>query len=261
MAALGRGALALTVGIALALPHPTWPDTLWLDNGDRISGRILSRDESVVRIDTSFGLLSIPRSRVVRFVGAGTTAAQRTVASALDERVVLDLTVVGEAFWQARERIRLRSQDDSLRFELRLDGALLAAYEDHTLDAGEIRGASVNVFSFKAREARAISGRGVKLLPVVSSPSQVTLQLTLPPSTGGSHRLTASYLGNMNAYGNRDVLSFATLTLTLHEGVPHHLSLSQHRGSMEFAGWPRRRMKGTETFTLSLAERAATTTD
>jgi hypothetical protein len=254
MATLVRGALALAFGVLALSPRPASAETLLLDDGDRISGRILSRDESVVRIETPFGQLRVPRSRIVRLIGTGDTPAPRGAAAAPD--VLLDLTIVGQAFWQARESVQLRSQDNTLRFELRLDGALLAAYEDYTLDPGEIGHAAVNVFSFRPREARAISAKGVKLSPAASHPGRVTLQLTLPPSAAGRHRLTVSYLGSSNADGTREVRSFAALDLLLRESTPCHLSLSQRRGEMEFAGWPRRRMRGIDTFTLSLRELA-----
>jgi hypothetical protein len=254
MATLGRGAFALAFGVLALSPRPASAETLLLDNGDRISGRILSRDESVVRIETPFGQLRVPRSRIVRLIGAGDTPAPRGAAAAPEGRILLDLTIVGQAFWQARESVQLRSQDNTLRFELRLDGALLAAYEDYTLDPGEIRRAAVNVFSFRPREARAISAKGVKLSPAASHPGRVTLQLTLPPATAGRRRLTVSYLGGSSADGTREVLSFAALDLLLREGTPCRLSLSQRRGEMEFAGWPRRRMRGIDTFALSLRE-------
>jgi hypothetical protein len=249
-------------------PPPGPPDVYFLRNGDRVTGRTLSRGKTSIAVQTPFGRLAIPRSRIARIVRpdgseevingvedapAGASAAAPAPApTPVSGNGRLAVAITGKTFWQAWDR-KETERDPTLRLELRLDEDPVVVYGDGQLDEGQIEGALVNSFSF-AEGLTVAPAPGVRVHPAEVRPGRIVLKIDLPTSGPATRRLRLAY--QVNAGTNeepawKDVASAAT-DVTLSPSQPSLVEVRQERGRMEFAGFPRRRMKNVETFELHL---------
>jgi hypothetical protein len=250
-----------------ASPKPAPPpDVYYLRNGDRVTGRTLTRGKRSFAIQTPFGRLNVPRARVAKVVHADGTeevlqpvdaaeAAPPAVpvpAPAPPPSARLVLAITGKTFWQAWDA-REAGRDLTLRLELRLDEEPVVVYSDNEPDPDEIPGALVNAFAF-AEGLTVAPVPGVRVHPAEVRPGRIVLKLDLPAPGPVARRLRMAYQVNAGTAEEpawRDVVSAAT-EVTLADGQPALVEAAQDRGRMEFAGFPRRRMRHVDTFALSL---------
>jgi hypothetical protein len=231
-------------------------DVVTLANGDRISGKIVSKGRRTLRLKTPYGTLLIGLDKVERLRRAdGTEEVLKAPppAPALPkpvEPLKLALTITGKTFWQAWDAAAA-PDDPTLRLELRLDNDAAATWIDDHVDEGEIPKAVVNSFSFTPDSLKVVAGREAKALPPDVRPGRIQLALELPPERAGSRTLRLAYQANAGAAGApewRDLASVeVALTLTL--GAPNVFRIEQDRGRMEYS---KRRMRNVETFQLAL---------
>jgi hypothetical protein len=228
----------------------------FLEGGDRVTGHTLAKRKRDFRVQTPFGLLTLPRDRVERVLWAGEREEWvRTPAPAPsptpEPTPELALVVVGQSFWQAWDR--RESVDPTLRLRVWVDGVDLATYVDAQLDPQDLPGATVNSFAFDSVEISAVStsSRDVR-------PGRITLRLGLPAPAEGAgaapRRLRLAY--QVNA-GTRDAAEWrdaaaTELEVPFQTGRETRLELRQDAGRMEFSGFGRKRMKYVETFRLEL---------
>lgn len=250
-------------------PRPTpAPDVYHLRNGDRITGRTVTQTKRSFAVQTPFGRLTLPRVRVAKVVRADGTEetlnpfddAAVPAAAALPVpaptpaagtgRLVLAIT--GKTFWQAFDP-RETERDPTLRLELRLDEEAVVVYTDAEPDPDEIPGAVVNAFSFA--EGMIVSpAPSVRVHPAEVRPGRIVLKLDLAAPTPVTRRLRLAYQVNTGTAEEpawKDIVSAAT-EVTLADGPPALVDVRQARGRMEFAGFPRRRMRHVDTFALNL---------
>jgi hypothetical protein len=249
-----------------ASPKPAPPpDVYYLRNGDRITGRTLTAGKRSFAIQTPFGRLNVPRARVAKVVHADGTedvlqpvdaeAAPPAVpvpAPAPPPSARLVLAITGKTFWQAWDT-REAGRDLTLRLELRLDEEPVVVYSDNEPDPDEIPGALVNAFAF-AEGLTVAPAPGVRVHPAEVRPGRIVLKLDLPAPGPAARRLRMAYQVNAATAEEpawRDVVS-AAAEVTLADGQPALVEAAQDRGRMEFAGFPRRRMRHVDTFALSL---------
>ncbi len=239
--------LATSGGVAQA-------DVFTLANGDRVSGRVVSKTIKRFRLQTPYGLLVLPKEVVVRIEhDDGTVEDLKAPAPAPTptpppppEPARLHLVIAGDSFWQAWDP-KAAPPDPSLRLALRLDGRELATYTDTTLDPEDLPKAVVNSFVFSPDKLAIRAAEGVVAGPPVVVPGEIGLPLKLPGQLGGPHTLILAYQlndGTTSAPQWRDVVT-ATADLTLEAGKACVLRLQQSRGSMEYK---RGKMRGVETF-------------
>jgi hypothetical protein len=256
-------------------PRPLGPpDVYYLRNGDRITGQTVSQGKLSFAVQTPFGRLTVPRARVARIVRADGSeevlhppdaAGPAPVAAApppapRDDMARLTVAITGKTFWQAWDK-RESGRDPTLRLELRLDEDLVVDYADGQLDEGEIQGALVNSFSF-AEGLTVSPAPGVRVHPAEVRPGRIVLKLDLAAPAPASKRLRVAYqlnTGTAQEPAWKDAVS-AAVDVSLAAAQPTLVELHQERGQMEFAGFPRRRMKKVETFELSLSSGSASTT-
>lgn len=240
-------------------------DTLVLVDGDRISGRILSRTAKRFRVQTPYGVLTIPREKVDLILRENGTE-ERPNAPATPPPIppeppppppppplTLTLEIGGQVFWHAWDR-RSAPSDPSLRLELRIDGDAVAAWVDSRLDEGEIQGAVVNAFSLAPGDVAVATREGVSVAPVAARPGRVEVELHLPPETAGLRRLTLAYQLNTDVAEEptwRD-LAHGTVHVELKRESRSLVRVDQERGAMEYSGFPRKRMKNVDSFQLLL---------
>jgi hypothetical protein len=250
------------------------PDVYHLRNGDRITGRTLARNKRSFAVQTPFGRLTLPRVRVAKVVradgteevlhpldapaAAKTAEAQPSAAmpapapmpAAGAGRVAIAIT--GKTFWQAWDP-READRDPTLRLELRLDEEAMVVYVDAQPDPDQIPGAVVNAFSFA--EGLAVSpAPGVRVHPAEVRPGRIVLKLDVPAAVPDAKRLRLAYQLNTGTAAEpawKDAASAAT-EVTIGPDQPALVELRQERGRMEFAGFPRRRMRNVETFEMTL---------
>jgi hypothetical protein len=247
-----RVAIATAFLVLAAAAAPA--EVVTLTNGDRISGRIVSRTPRRFRLQTPYGLLMIPREavgRIERDDGAvevinAPPAPPAPLPPPPPEPTRLHLVVAGDAFWQAWDP-KTAPPDPSLRLELRLDDRELAAYTDSTLDPEDLPKAIVNSFVFAPEKLAIRAGEGVVAGPPVVVPGEIGLPLKLPGELAGRHQLSIAYRvneGTPSAPHWRSVVS-ASAELTLQAGRSTALRIQQGRGQMEFT---HRKMRNVETF-------------
>ena len=252
----------------------TPPDVYHLRNGDRITGRTLARNKRSFAVQTPFGRLTLPRVRVAKVVRAdgseevlhamdvpaavegaaakpaGAMPAPAPTPAAGTGRLAVAIT--GKKFWQAWDP-RESDRDPTLRLELRLDEDAVVVYVDAQPDPDEIPGAIVNAFSFA--EGLSVSpAPGVRVHPAEVRPGRIVLKLDLPAAVPDTKRLRLAYQLNTGTAAEpawKDVAS-AAAEVTIGAGQPALVEVRQERGRMEFAGFPRRRMRHVETFEMSL---------
>ena len=254
-------------------PPPGPPDVYFLRNDDRITGHTLSRGKNSIAVLTPFGRLAIPRSRIARIVRAdGTEEVLNAEEPASPARPAaapapaptpragsgrLAVAITGKTFWQAWDRKEIE-RDPTLRLELRLDEEPVVVYGDGQLDEGQIEGALVNSFSF-AEGLTVAPAAGVRVHPAEVRPGRIVLKVDLPSTGAAPRRLRLAYQVNTGSNEEpawKDVVSAAT-DVTLSPTQPALVEVRQERGRMEFAGFPRRRMKNVETFELHLTTPSA----
>ncbi len=249
-----RGALAL---VLVLLPALARAEVIWLTNGDRLTGSIVSETPRAIRLKMPFATILVPKSRIERLVRAdgkeevlhgatGTPAPAPTPVPAAH----LVLAVTGASFWQAWDK-REAPSDPSLRLELRIDEGPVASWTDSHLDPEDLPGAVVNTFAFTSGDEAGMAAPGVLLSPPEAQPGRVLLRMELPRLSGESHALRVAYQVNEGSAATpawREV-AFATSPLALRLDAPNVLELHQQRGQMEFT---RKRMRGVETFRLEL---------
>lgn len=251
-----RAALAAAGLLLLLAPGtPARAEVVTLSNGDRVSGRLVTKTGKRLRLQTPYGLLVIPREAVsriehddgtVELPNAPTTLPTPAPPPPPPRPATLHLVVGGDAFWQAWDP-KAAPPDPSLRLALRLDGSELATYTDSTLDPEDLPKAMVNSFVFSPEKLAIHAAEGVVAGPPVVVPGEIGLPLKLPGRLAGTRTLVLAYQvndGTASAPQWRDVVS-ATSEATLEAGGTSVLKMQQGRGSMEYRG---RRMRGVETF-------------
>jgi len=248
-------ALALTLAAA-----STSADVLHLKDGDRITGKILSRTSRAVRIQTPYGRLLIPRDKIERIERAGDQAEAAAPAeiappaAPVARPLRLILVVMGKSFWHAWDS-REEIPDLALRFEVRVDEDVVATFVDPKADPDELPKAVVNTFSFGPEEVVAQPGPGARVLPPEVRPGRVVLKIDVPQVPAVSRRLRLAYQVNSGPPAKpawHDVAE-GSLTLPLKVDGPNFVQVRQDLGAMEFSGFPRRRMKKVETFVMGLS--------
>jgi hypothetical protein len=250
-----------------ASPKPAPPpDVYYLRNGDRITGRTLTQGKRTFAIQTPFGRLNVPRARVAKVVRAdgseevfqpvdAAEAAPPAVpvpAPAPPAVARLVLAITGKTFWQAWDT-RETGRDLTLRLELRLDEEPVVVYSDNEPDPDEMPGALVNAFAF-GEGLMVAPAPGVRVHPAEVRPGRIVLKLDVAAPGPAARRLRMAYQVNAGTAEEpawRDVVSAAT-EVTLADGQPALVDARQDRGRMEFAGFPRRRMRHVDTFELVL---------
>jgi hypothetical protein len=263
-----RGARAWAAAIAAAfllLPlRPAGADVFILLTGDRITGRPVLKGKRTITVQTAFGRLVIPRSRIERIIGAdgreelvnapaivaATTPAPASVRPAPRPR--LTLVVQGQTFFYGWDKKDAVNVDPSLRLEARLDEEPLASWVDGRTDPGA-PGAILNSFSFAPEDVSAFARRGVELSSPEVQPGRAVLKIGLPLETT-RRRLRLTYQINEGDALHpewRD-LAQGTADVRLRPDTPTIVQVKQDRGGMEFSGFSRRRMKNVETFHIEL---------
>ena len=272
MRRLVRVMLVLASGLLLPSARPAVPqterpqggaaqitsrdDVFILDNGDRITGKLLSRGGRTFIIQTPFGRLTIPRAHIEKVRhpdGTEETVHNTAMDSAVPkQRSRLILIVIGKTFWHAWEPREVT--DPTLRLEVRLDDVVLGAYVDARPDPEEIPRAVVNSFSFLADQVSLDPGSGTTMLPPEARPGRIALKMDVPVPAKGTHELRLVYQVNTGTVAEpvwKDVVEgSAPCELRLRE--PTFVRLTQDAGRMEFSGFSKRRMKFLETFRLVL---------
>jgi hypothetical protein len=233
-------------------------DVLVMRNGDRISGRIVGETSRSIRIETPYGRLVIARGTIAKIQRQGqreevlNPPAPDSPQAALPTRGVrLVLVVLGKTFWQAWDP-KEPPADPTLRFEVRVDEEPVVFYLDGTTDPDEIPKVLVNAFSFAAEDVAMKAAPGVEVAPPEVRAGRIVLKLDLPLARAGQRKVRIAYQGNTGTATApvwRD-LTEGSLTLALSAATPSFVQVRQDPGRMEFAGFPRRRMKRVETFRL-----------
>jgi len=169
-------------------------DVFVLLTGDRITGKPVLNGKRTITVQTPFGRLVIPRSRIERIIRAGGNeevlnppliVAAATPAPALARSVPrprLVLVIQGQTFFQAWNGKTAAKVDPSLRLEVRLDEEPIASWVDAKTDP-EIKGVVLNTFSFAPEDVAAFAGRGVELAPPEVQPGRAVLKIGLAPQT------------------------------------------------------------------------------
>jgi len=254
MSILAWAVVAALAGTTSALAA----DVLLMRNGDRVSGRIVGETSRSIRIETPYGRLLVPRGSIERIQREGKPeevlnppAPGAPIPGGVERGVRLVLVVLGKTFWHAWDP-RDAPPDPSLRFEVRVDEDPVASYLDSTDDPDEIPRATVNTFSFAAGDVAATGAPGVEVSPPEVRAGRIVLKLDLPLTRAGKRKVRVAYQANAGtpeAPAWRD-LAEASLTLDLDTAGASFVQLKQDPGRMEFAGFPRRRMRRVETFRI-----------
>jgi hypothetical protein len=267
----GPGTLrAALAAVLLLLPlAPARAEVFVLLTGDRITGKPVLTGKRAITVQTPFGRLVIPRSRIERIIkndgsevvvnpplivpaAAPVPAPPRPVP-----RPRLVLVIQGQTFFQAWDGKAAAKRDPSLRLEVRLDEEPIASWVDAKTEP-EIRGAVLNTFSFAPEDVAAFAGRGVELAPPEVQPGRAVLKIGLAPQTA-RRKLRLAYQVNEADVEHpawRDLAEGAT-DVQLHPDSPTIVQVHQDRGKMEFSGFLglgllRRHMKNVETFRIEL---------
>jgi hypothetical protein len=252
----GRAA-ALAAALLMA---PTFlrAEVVWLRNGDRLTGTIVSETARSVRLKMPFATVLIPKSRIDRLVradgkeevlGAGLPVAAASPTPPPMPTARLVLVVTGASFWQAWDR-KDAPPDPTLRLQVRVDEEPVATWVDAGLDPEDLPGAVVNTFAFTSGEEAGMAAPGVLLTPPEVQPGRVVLRIGVP-GAAGPRRLRVSYQVNeagAAAPAWRDVAT-AAATTSLRPDGPTVVQLRQDRGRMEYT---RKRMREVETFRIEI---------
>jgi hypothetical protein len=254
-----RVALALALALAVAVLAPAVrADVFILHGGDRITGKSVLEGKRSFKVQTPFGVLTIPRDKVdhiVRPDGTEQPVNPEPVATVAtlppSRRARLILIITGKTFWQAWDP--KGRPDPTLRLEVSLDEEVVATYVDAKTDP-DIPGALVNAFSFASEDVTVITGENALVLPPEPRPGRIALKIDVPASEA-PRRLRIAYQaseGPAEEKAWRDLATGAT-DVELRATAPTFVRVSQDRGRMEFGGFPRKRMKYVETFKVELS--------
>lgn len=262
----GRAGWAAIVVALLIVPLASArADVFVLLTGDRISGKPVLNGKHAITVQTPFGRLVIPRSRIERIIradGTEETVNQRLIAAPAATpapavsrpvpRPRLVLVIQGQTFFQAWDGKTAAKVDPSLRLELRLDEEPIASWVDAKTDP-EIKGVLLNTFSFAAEDVAAFAGRGVELAAPEVQPGRAVLKIGLATQRARRKLRLAYQVNDADAEHPawRDRAE-ATTEVDLRPESPTIVQVRQNRGKMEFSGFLRRRMKNVETFQIDL---------
>jgi hypothetical protein len=247
---------ALVLGALLALGGSVASgDEVFLQNGDRITGRVIGKVTRRLRLSTPFGTLVIPREKVEKIRHDDGTeelmvAPPPPAPPPPPPPPALVLSVSGDTFWQAWDP-KAAPLDPSLRLEVTLDARVLATYTDANLDPEDLPKAVVNSFVYSPERLLVRAEAGVTASPPEVAAGEVHLRLRLPAERAGRHLLRLAYQANDASSAApqwRDVVA-AEAEIEPAVGRTLRLRLDQARGSMDFV---RRRMRNVETFQLTL---------
>jgi hypothetical protein len=253
---------AAAVLIALALVASTASaDVVVLQNGDRVTGRVVGSIARRVRVETPYGVLVIPVDKVERIHRddgreevlvdpKATPPAPKPTPTPAQPTLVL--VVTGATFWQAWDP-KAAPEDPSLRLEVRLDDETVATYTDVNLDPEDLPKAVVNSFVFSPERLFVSGASGVTVAAPSLASSEIRLGIQLPASLAGERRLRIAY--QLNDAGSaaphwRDVVTAGT-TVNLVAGGSVRARVAQDRGTMEYTRRQLRgvgQMRGVETF-------------
>ncbi len=230
-----------------------------LENGDRVSGQVLSEGERSFRIQTQYGGLVIPRAHIVRILGddgaqlfptpTPTPVPTPTPAPVCD----LLLEVTGSVFWYAWPT-RGSDVDPTLRLQVSLDGIPSATFVDATPNPDVVAAPLVNSFSFSEGTLFLESGAETRVAAPDVAPGHVQLWVGLPPTMGGTHWLEVTYQinkGTATQPAFHDLVT-AGAQVVLRVGGLTRVVVAQDRGKMEYSGLFKKRMKNVDTFQLEL---------
>ena len=248
-------ALALAASVASA-------DVVVLQNGDRVTGRVVGSIVRRVRVETPYGVLVIPVDKVERIhrddgreevlVNPKSALAPVPKPTPTPAPPELVLVVTGATFWQAWDP-KAAPEDPSLRLEVRLDDEPVATYTDVNLDPEDLPKAVVNSFVFSPERLFVSGATGVTVAAPSLASSEIRLGMQLPANLAGERRLRIAY--QLNDAGSaaphwRDVVT-AGVTVNLAAGTSVRARVVQDRGTMEYAKRQLRgvgQMRGVETF-------------
>lgn len=225
-------------------------------DGDRFTGKIVSKRKTSLVLKTAYGSLTIPRTRVAKIVhddGREEVLNAPLVAPSVlppPPPVRLVLIVTGDSFWYAWDPPKGQTVDPTLRLQVSVDEDPVVIYADATLDPGDLPKAVVNSFSFEPQAVTPIAGNDARPLPPESRPGRAVLKIDLPAPTSGRRRLRFAYQindGSAEKPAWRDCAE-STLELELRDDAPTFVHLRQSRGRMEFSGFLRKKMKQVESF-------------
>ncbi len=239
----------------LALPAAA--DVYHLSNGDRVTGKTVSKAGNQFRIQTPYGRLTIPKAKVHKIEKDDGTEEFLNLPTGVPTPAPtppplrLVLIVTGASFWQAWPA-KEAAADPTLRFQVSVDEEPLATYVDTQTDP-DIPGAVVNAFSFEPGIA-IDAPEAVTAHAPESRPGRISLRLDAPVERAGERRLRVAYQTNDAGKEEpvwRDV-SAASIHVTLEPDTTNFVRLRQDRGRMEFSGLTRKRMKNVETFRIEM---------
>lgn len=259
MRSIGRMRVVL-MALALAASSASG-DVVVLQNGDRVTGRVVGSIARRVRVETPYGVLVIPVDKVERIhrddgredvlvnPKAAPPAPKPTPTPA---QPTLVLVLTGATFWQAWDP-KAAPEDPSLRLEVRLDDETVATYTDVNLDPEDMPKAVVNSFVFSPERLFVSGAAGVTVAAPSLASSEIRLGIQLPATLAGERRLRIAY--QLNDAGSaaphwRDVVTAGT-TVTLVAGASVRARVAQDRGTMEYSRRQLRgvgQMRGVETF-------------
>jgi hypothetical protein len=247
---------ALLVFVLGALAAQAAADVVYLTNGDRISGKIMSSgSRKSYALLTAFGRLNVPRAKIWKIEKSdGTEEVLNAPGAAAAPTARLILVIMGSTFWQAWDPRDAAGLDPALRFEVRLDEETVASYVDSKQDPDENPKAVVNSFSFTPGDVALEPAAGVTLPLPEARPGRIVLKVDVPVPPPGTHRLRLAYQvngGTPTEPAWKDV-SIADGVVELAPDKPTFLQVKQDRGKMEFGGFPRKKMKLVDTFKLTL---------
>jgi hypothetical protein len=252
--------MRISVLLVLLAAAPASADVYQLLDGDRISGKTVSRAGNQYRVQTPYGRLTIPRAKVHKIVKddgseevVNAPPAPEKPATPPPAPTRLVLIVTGDSFWHAWAPAKDAPPPDStLRLDVSLDEEPVATYVDAQPDP-DIPGAVVNAFSFDTGIAIDAPAAVTAQAPE-ARPGRISLKLDLPADRAGERRLRVAYQvndGSKESPAWRDVAS-SSIHATLEPDTPNFVRLRQDRGRMEFSGFGRKKMKNVETFRIEM---------
>jgi hypothetical protein len=232
-------------------------DTYVLLDGDRITGKTLLKATKTFRVQSAYGRLVIPRTKVERILHEDGTEEVLNAPEAAPPPppppMRLVLVITGKSFWYAWDPPKGTSVDPTLRLELRLDEETVATYVDAKTDPQDLPGAkAINTFSFEPDDVAMTGASGASITGPETRPGRVVLKIDLPVELGGRHRLRVAYQVNDKTAEEpawRDVAA-TTTEVELADGAPAFLQVRQDAGRMTFSGFTRHSMKNVESFKL-----------
>jgi hypothetical protein len=255
-----RATTAFALAASLCVASLATADTYVLSGGDRITGKTLLKATKTFRVQTPYGRLVIPRSKVERILhDDGTEEVVNATAPAAPATppVRMVLVITGKSFWHAWPKGS--SVDPTLRLEVRLDEESVVSYVDARQDPEDLPGAIVNTFNFDAQSMKATTAAaGAQVDDAETRPGRIVLKIDLPAEMAGKHRLRLAYQVNDGAAAEpawRDAAA-TSVDVELQDGAASVLQVRQDPGRMEFSGFTKKKMKNVETFRLEATSQA-----